>query len=99
MFCTSSRHDASLSPEERDARRQVRRLRGFYHHAALFVLVNALLAGIDVLSSPDRLWFHWPLLGWGIWLAIHAYGTFGRHRWLGRDWEERKVRELMAGKG
>jgi hypothetical protein len=100
MFCVSRHNnDAAISPEERDARRQVHCLRGFYHHAAVFVLVNSLLVAIDLLGSPDRLWFHWPLMGWGVWLALHAWGTFGRQRWLGRDWEERKVRELMAGKG
>ncbi len=91
--------DPSMSADEREARRQVCRLRGFYHHLAVFALVNSLLAAIDLATSPERLWFYWPLLGWGIWMALHAWGTFARNRWLGRDWEERKVRELMAGKG
>lgn len=91
--------DPNLSAEERAARCQVRRIRGFYSHLAAFVLVNAGLATINLLGSPGHLWFQWPLLGWGIGLLMHAFDTFGRQRFLGREWEERKVRELMAGKG
>ena len=100
MSCrTSYVADPSLSPEEREARRQVHQLRGFYHHLAIFLMVNAGLIGINLLFSSSRLWFHWPLLGWGIWLALHAFTTFSRGRWLGREWEERKVHEMLANKG
>lgn len=97
--CSARRQDdldPNLSAEERAARREVHCLRGFYVHLTVFVLVNVGLVAINLLASPGRLWFQWPLLGWGIWLALHALGTFGRGRFLGRDWEERKVRELMA---
>jgi len=33
--------------------------------------------------------FYWPLAGWGIAVARHAFETFG-HRW-----ERRKIRQLM----
>lgn len=99
MVCRTYAHDPSMSPEERDARHQVRRLRGFYHHAFVFMVVNVTLMTINVLSPSPKLWFHWPLLGWGIWLTLHGMATFSRGRWFGREWEERKVRELMTNKG
>lgn len=89
-------NDPNLSIAERDARRQVFALRNFYRHLAVFVAVNAVLAATNLLVSPARPWFHWPLLGWGVWLALHAFGTFARGRWLGAEWEERKMRELLA---
>jgi hypothetical protein len=99
MVCRSRpSDDPSLSVTERDARRQVHRLRSFYHHLLVFSLINAGLAAINFMVSPDRLWFYWPLLGWGVWLALHATGTFARGRWLGAEWEQRKLRQLMAGK-
>jgi hypothetical protein len=80
----------------RRAKARVVALRAFYIHAAVYLLVNAVLLGIDVVTSPDSLWFYWPLLGWGVLLAAHALYTFGTGSWLGREWEERKVRELMS---
>lgn len=91
--------DPSLSVTERDARRQVRDLRRFYHHLMVFLAVNAGLTAINLLASPARLWFCWPLLGWGGGLAVHALATFAGGRWLGTEWEERKLKQLMAGKG
>ncbi len=99
MACRSYTNDPALSQEERDARCQVRRIRGFYQHALIFIAVNAGLAVFNLLSPTPKLWFHWPLLGWGVWLVLHGVVTFSRGRWFGREWEERKVRELMANKG
>lgn len=77
------------------ARKQVRQLAGFYQHAAMYLLVNALLLAINLLTTPQSLWFYWPLLGWGTGLALHAVAVFGSSRLWGREWEERKIRELM----
>lgn len=49
---------------------------GFYIHLAVFVGVNILLIVINLLSSPDYLWFKWPLMGWGIGLFFHCLGVF-----------------------
>lgn len=99
MVCRSRYvDDPSLPVAERDARRQVGMLRGFYSHLMVFAAVNAGLLAINLIASPGRLWFYWPLLGWGIWLVLHAVGTYGRGRWLGAEWEERKLRELLADK-
>ena len=77
------------------ALKQARELRAFYSHLAIYLVVNAFLVALDVLSSPDELWFYWPMLGWGIGLAVHGLSVFlGVHR-FGADWEERKAREIM----
>lgn len=77
---------------ERRARAHVRALRGFYVHVAMYVAVNLGLLAVNLLSSPDRLWFYWPLLGWGIGLVAHALRVFTVPGFDG-DWEERKVAE------
>ena len=79
------------------ARRRVRRMRGFYIHATVYLLVNVLLIAINLATSPHVLWFVWPLLGWGIGLAAHGLAVFGfggGGPW-GSDWEQRKIKELM----
>ena len=55
---------------------------GFYIHLAAYVVVNAVLIAVN-LSESDEWWAQWPLLGWGIGLAFHAFGVFGQSRgWL-----------------
>lgn len=55
--------DPTLSVAECEARRQVGRLRAFYQHLLVFAVVNCGLVVINLLASPARLWFSWPLLG------------------------------------
>lgn len=78
------------------ARARVQAIKGFYIHATVFVLVNIALFVLNVLVG-GAWWFYWPLLGWGIGLVAHAVGVFGfggGGPW-GRDWEQRKIREVM----
>lgn len=61
------------SPEKlRTARRNVGMKMGFYIHATVYVLVNAFLTAVNLASSGGQVWFKWPLLGWGLGLAIHG---------------------------
>jgi 2TM domain len=76
------------------AQHYVAKLKGFYVHLATYVAVNSLLFAINALTSGPW-WFYWPLLGWGIGIAMHALGVFGFDRVLGREWEEKKIEELM----
>ncbi len=75
------------------ARKRVQALKGFYIHATAFVLVNVALLAINALVGGVW-WFYWPLMGWGIGLGLHVLAVFGSGPW-GRDWEERKMREMM----
>ncbi len=77
------------------ARKRVEELKGFYSHFMVYVLVNAGLVGLNLLTSPQYLWFVWPMLGWGIGLVAHGFSVFGAGRFFGADWEERKTREYM----
>ena len=38
---------------------------------------------------------HWPLLGWGLGIVAHAASVFAGFTFLGREWEERKIKDLM----
>ena len=86
-------------PEDQDAyrraRRRVRQIRGFYAHVAVFVAVNVLLHLINFAATRRVDWAFWPLVGWGIGLLAHGLATYRWMPFLGRDWEERKIRELM----
>jgi hypothetical protein len=76
-----------------EAKRRVEEIKGFYFHLLSYLLVNAVLVVINLLTSPEYLWFIWPVIGWGIGLIIHGFSVFGS-LW-GKSWEERKIKEIM----
>jgi len=90
--------DAAHSIEiEQWAWQRVQSMRAFYTHLMIYCVVNFALLIID-LASPGDPWFFYPLLGWGLGLGIHAAQTFERLPWFTRDWEQRKVQELIEEK-
>ncbi|HEU4410595.1 MAG TPA: 2TM domain-containing protein [Polyangiaceae bacterium] len=52
------------------ARRLRKERQGFVSHAATFLLVNAFLVGLNLVTGGP-MWSFWPLFGWGFGLAFH----------------------------
>lgn len=77
------------------ARKRVEDIKGFYVHVGVYVIVNAALITINLLTNPDHLWFFWPLIGWGIGLAIHGFTLLTEGRLLGPEWEEREMQKIL----
>ena len=48
----------------------------FRIHVFTFIAVIVLLAIINLLTSPEYLWFIWPMLGWGIGIVVHALTVY-----------------------
>lgn len=61
------RHEAVTRLEDRA---------GFRAHLLTYVLVNLMIIGIWAFSGGGFFWPFYPLAGWGIGLALHAYGTW-----------------------
>lgn len=88
------------SPEYRSAFKKVKALKGFYVHLTVYLAVNVLLfyvytldedlmAGIQDISNYVTAFF------WGLGLLAHAASVFLPNMILGRDWEERKIKQLI----
>jgi hypothetical protein len=88
-------HTDSESEAFERARRRVGQLRGFYGNLFAYVVIIAFLAVLNLLTDPGYPWFLWAAAGWGLGVVLHAYATFAEHGILGREWEERKIREIM----
>jgi hypothetical protein len=58
------------------AKRKVEAKIGFFIHLAVYIVVNILLIIINISTTPQYLWFKWPLIGWGIGVIFHALGIF-----------------------
>jgi len=87
------------------AQNRIKELKKFYKHLAVYIIVNVFLVAIKMVKGYENaepitaafsnirigsFWF-W----WGIALAIHAFKTFGYDILFGKNWEERKIKELM----
>ena len=59
---------------ERQARKRAGAKLGWYIHACVYLCVNLLLVALSAASG--RGWAVFPLLGWGIGLAIHGAVVF-----------------------
>lgn len=80
-----------------EAQKRVKKLKGFYIHATVYVLVNLFLIARNV-QQGDSLYdidVYWTAIFWGIGLLGHASSVFLPGFFLGKDWEEKKIRELM----
>ncbi len=58
------------------ARRRAGAKLGLYLHLAIYVATNLVLIAINIATTPQYLWFAWPLLGWGIGVAFHGLAVF-----------------------
>ncbi|MCG2793884.1 MAG: 2TM domain-containing protein [Weeksellaceae bacterium] len=83
-----------------EAVKKVKKLKGFYTHFTIYVLVNLLIVFINIQNlKPGESYFKpenfITLFFWGIGLLAHGLGVFCPSYFLGKDWEERKTKELM----
>ncbi len=77
------------------ARKHVRRLRGFYLHLSIYVLVVGAMAVANLATTPHVLWFLWSAFGWGIGIVAHGASVLASSPGAAGNWEDRKVRELL----
>jgi transcriptional regulator with XRE-family HTH domain len=88
----------SQSAEEILAFNQVRKLKGFYIHLAQYVLVIALLTVINALTTPNRWWVQWVIMGWGVGVFFHGLQISERFSLFGSKWEKEQVEKRLGRK-
>ena len=59
-----------------EAIRRVKAKRGFWNHAVVYVLVNALLVVIWATTGGGYFWPIWPIAGWGIGLVLNGWTAY-----------------------
>jgi hypothetical protein len=90
-----------MTPEEieRLASKRAGAKLGWYIHAAVYVLVNLFIFSMSQYGFGSRPWSVFPLLGWGLGLALHGVSVFvlgsggGLREHLVRKERERLQRE------
>ena len=67
---------------------------GFLIHLIVYILVNIMLVAINLLYSPEVIWFFYPLIGWGIGISMHYLFAV---RFLEKTLKEREAKaEYLA---
>lgn len=80
---------AKTNKNYEQAKSRVEKKIGFMIHAGVYVAVNAGLITLNLTRSPEKFWFIWPLGGWGIGLAFHAFKAFGSGS--AANWKEKMI--------
>ena len=83
-----------------EALKRVKKLKGFYTHSIVYIFINILIFFLNVKNlEQGESYFQYKnfmtAFFWGIGLLAHALSTFLPYFILGKDWEERKIKELM----
>ncbi len=80
------------------ARERAKAIQGLYIHLLVFAVINGGLFLINwATRGPDGAWwFYWPLLGWGVAVAIHLVVTFVPV--FSPEWAERRAERMVGGR-
>ena len=76
------------------AQERVEKIKGFYVHFSIYLIFVPIFIYLN-LKSTDFPWALFPIGGWGLGVIVHAMEVFNYNPLLGKNWEERKIREFM----
>ena len=75
---------------------RVNEIKEFYGNVISFCIVIPFLIFIYYRFTPGVFeWYWFAIFGWGIGLVFHGLKAFNYGPFLGRDWEDRKIKEFM----
>lgn len=88
-------------PIYQQARKRVQEKKGFYTHLTVYISVGAFFLAMNILTmdpwEPDKWWFFFPLMPWGVGLLIHYFSVFGLPGTdiLTQKWEEQEMEKEL----
>ena len=77
------------------AQKRVKEIREFYEHLTVYLLCNPIVIVVNLMTSPGYLWFIWCVAGWGFAIVMHGLKVFRVSPIFNKDWEERKIKEIL----
>ena len=76
------------------AKERVKKVKEFYSNLTSYLIVIPILIFINYRTTEFP-WAIFPAMGWGFGVLAHYLEATGRTPFLGKNWEERKINELM----
>jgi len=78
------------------AKERVAEIKKFYTGLVGYVIVISMLGAVNYYTNEWRyMWFLWAAFGWGIGLVFQAAKAYQWSPFMGKNWEERKLKEFM----
>jgi|TARA_R100000479_G_scaffold33554_2_gene13917 sensor histidine kinase YesM len=77
------------------AKERVQKLKGFYGNLTMYLIFIPIFIWLNYKSGTNFPWAIFPIAGWGMGVLAHAAETFNYNPFFGKDWEKRKIKELM----
>lgn len=92
--------DAVTELQYIEAIARVKKIKGFYIHLIVYLVVNLMIVfvniqDLDLGESYFKMENFFTAFFWGIGLTSHAFSTFLPNWIFGRNWKEKKIKELM----
>ena len=83
-----------------EALKKVKRIKGFYTHAIVYVVINVMIVIVNIQHlDKGESYFQFKNFStaffWGIGLVTHGLSVFLPGMVMGKNWEEKKIKELM----
>jgi hypothetical protein len=54
--------------------------KGLFYHLGAYIIINAFLIFANFTTSPDYLWFKYPLAAWTCIILLHGWRVFSKNR-------------------
>jgi len=88
------------------AKKRVAKIKGFYIHLTVYIIVNLFLStiiffglvteeGNSFVEAFSNFGMYSTWFFWGIGVFFHWMGVFGFKSFISKNWEEKKIREIM----
>ena len=83
------------------AKNRVKRLKGFYIHLTIYIVINTMIIFGTFQDRPFNMTNFLSFetfstaIFWGIGLFSHGISVFGKDLIFNKDWEEKKIQEFM----
>ncbi|NQY30378.1 MAG: 2TM domain-containing protein [Flavobacteriaceae bacterium] len=82
------------------AKKKVDKIKGFYTHAIVYVVINTMLLSM-IYTGYANVTDFWNFgsfstaIGWGIGLFVHGISVFGKQLFFSSNWEEKKMEQFL----
>ena len=94
-FEEDSSMEENRDPRYSAAYKQVKRIKGFYTHLLVYILVNAFLICRGVIFKDTQEFWRWETFStaifWGIGLTAHGLSVFGKNILFGSGGEHSRI--------